>query len=65
VSGGQVLGLAVAAVMVVGGGFLALAGMGYVGESSGSSGSWSILGSLLAGLGVALGITVVQGSRRG
>jgi hypothetical protein len=64
VSRGQVLGLAVAVVMLVAGGFLALAGMGYVGESSDSSTSWTVIGSLLAGLGVALAITVLQPRQR-
>lgn len=59
-SRGQVFGLAVAAAMLLGGGFLALAGMGYVGDSADSSTSWSVLGSVLAGLGVALAITVLQ-----
>ena len=49
-----------ALAMVAGGGFLALAGMGYVGQASGTSTSWSVVGGLLAGLGVALAITVFQ-----
>lgn len=49
--------------MVVGGGLLALAGMGYIGDSSGTSGPWSIIGALLAGLGVALGISILQAPR--
>lgn len=53
---GGLIGLA----MVLGGAFLALAGMGYVGESVATSRPWAFVGSLLAGFGVALMITVVQ-----
>ena len=60
---GTVIKLVIAVVMVLGGGVLALAGMGYLGSSSGTSGPWAIIGSLLAGLGVALAITAFQ--RRG
>lgn len=49
-----------ALAMLLGGGSLALAGMGYVGQSSGTSTSWSVIGGLLAGLGVALVITIFQ-----
>ena len=54
----RVVGGLIAVAMLVVGGFLALAGMGYVGESDGTSRSWSAIGSLLAGLGVALVITI-------
>ena len=56
----HVVGGLVAVAMVLGGGFLALAGMGYIGESAGTSRSWSVTGSLFAGLGVALVITMFQ-----
>lgn len=56
----RIVGVLIAVAMLLGGGFLALAGMGYIGESAGTSRSWSILGSLLAGLGVALMITILQ-----
>lgn len=56
----KIVGLLLALLMLVGGGLLALAGMGYVGDSGETSQSWSILGSLIAGLGVALVITVLQ-----
>ena len=48
-----------AMALLLGGGFLALAGMGYLGESGGTSRSWSTIGSLLAGLGVALLISIL------
>lgn len=53
----RVVAVVLALTLLAGGGFLALAGMGYVGESGGTSRSWSTIGSLLAGLGVALLIT--------
>ena len=58
--GKYVVGGLIAVAMVLGGGFLALAGVGYVGQSADTSASWSLIGSLLAGLGVALVITLVQ-----
>lgn len=54
----RVAGGLIAVALLLGGGFLALAGMGYIGESAGTSRSWSTIGSLLAGLGVALAITI-------
>ncbi len=56
----KVVGLVLAVVMLVGGGFLALTGMGYIGKSGDTSQAWSVLGSLIAGLGVALVITLFQ-----
>lgn len=53
-SGSRVVGGLIALAMILGGGFLAFAGMGYVGESGATSTSWSVIGSLVAGLGVAL-----------
>lgn len=63
VNGKQVVGGLAALILLLGGGFVALAGMGYVGESGGTSEGWSVAGSVLAGLGVALAISVFQ--RRG
>lgn len=56
----KIFGGLVGVAMLLGGGFLALAGMGYIGEAAGTSGSWSVIGSLLAGLGVALLIAIFQ-----
>jgi hypothetical protein len=53
----RVVAVVLALALLVGGGFLALAGMGYLGKSGGTSRSWSTIGSLLAGLGVAVLIT--------
>lgn len=57
---GRVVGILLAVVMVLGGGFVALAGMGYVGASGDTSRSWATIGSLIAGLGVALAIVTVR-----
>lgn len=62
-NGKQVVGGLVALVMLLGGGFLALAGMGHLGESDATSRGWAFAGSLLAGLGVALAITLAQRRR--
>ena len=58
---GRVLGLVVAVVMVLVGGLWTLQGLGYVGGSSmtGSS-TWAIIGPLVAGLGVALALTLLS-----
>lgn len=59
-SGRRVVGVLVAVAMVLGGGYLALAGLGRIGQSGDTSAAWAITGSLLAGLGLALGFTQVQ-----
>jgi len=60
----RILGLVVAAGLVVSGVIFTLQGLGYVGGSSMSgSQTWAILGPLIAGLGVALGIVVLQRRR--
>ena len=61
---GRVLGLVVAVVLVLVGGLWTLQGLGYVGGSSMTgSQTWAIIGPLVAGLGVALAITVLGRSR--
>lgn len=62
---GRTLGLMVAVLMVVLGALWTFEGLGYVGGSSmtGSS-TWAIIGPLVAGLGLALGISVVRGRGR-
>ena len=58
---GKVLGLVVAVGMIGFGALFTLQGLGYVGGSSMSgSETWAILGPLLAGLGVALALVVLQ-----
>jgi hypothetical protein len=57
---GRVLGLVAAVVMVLLGGLWTLQGLGYVGGSSMTgSQTWAVVGPLVAGLGVALAITVL------
>ena len=61
---GRVLGLVVAVVLVLVGGLWTLQGLGYVGGSSMTgSQTWAIIGPLVAGLGVALAITVLGRGR--
>ena len=60
----RILGLVVAAGLIVFGVIFTLQGLGYVGGSSMTgSQTWAILGPLIAGLGVALGIVVLQRRR--
>lgn len=59
-NGKQVVGGLIALAMLLGGGYVALAGMGYIGDSKDTSQGWAFAGSMLAGLGVALAITVFQ-----
>ena len=62
---GRVLGLLVALLMVVAGGIFTFQGLGYLeGSSMTGEDTWAFVGPLIAGLGVALGIVVVQNSRR-
>ncbi len=58
------IGLAVAGLMVLAGALFTFQGLGYV-EGSAMTGerTWSIIGPILAGLGVALGIVLLQGRR--
>lgn len=56
---GRIAGLLVALLMLAGGVWLAAAGMGYLGSSGSTSRGWSEGGSILAGLGVALGYVVL------
>jgi hypothetical protein len=60
----RILGLVVAAGLVVFGVIFTLQGLGYVGGSSMTgSQTWAVLGPLIAGLGVALGIVILQRRR--
>lgn len=63
---GRVVGLVVAVLMVVAGGLWTFQGLGYLdGSSMTGDDTWAILGPIVAGLGVALGIVVVQRGRDG
>lgn len=61
---GRTVGVTVAAVMVLIGGVWTAQGLGYL-EGSFMTGdtTWSVIGPIVAGLGVALGIVVVQHKR--
>jgi len=62
---GRVVGLVAALVMVLVGGVFAFQGLGYLeGSSMTGEDTWAIVGPIIAGLGVALGIVVVQNGRR-
>jgi hypothetical protein len=63
---GLVVGLVAALVMFVVGAVWTLQGLGYLeGSSMTGDDTWAIVGPIIAGLGVALGIVVVQNGRRG
>ena len=63
---GPVIGLVAALVMVVVGAVWTFQGLGYLeGSSMTGDDTWAIVGPIIAGLGVALGIVVVQNGRRG
>jgi hypothetical protein len=62
---GRVVGLVAALLMVVAGGVWTFQGLGYLeGSSMSGDDTWAVVGPIIAGLGVALGIVVVQNSRR-
>lgn len=57
----RLLGLLAALIMVLAGALFTAQGLGYVGGSSMTNDrTWSLIGPLLAGLGVALAIVVLQ-----
>ena len=61
----RALGLSVAGVMVLVGALWTGQGLGWIGGSSMSGESfWAIVGPIVAGLGVALAITIVGRTRR-
>jgi hypothetical protein len=58
---GRAVGLSIAGLMVLIGGVWTLQGLGYIeGSFMTDSQTWSVIGPIVAGLGVALGIVVVQ-----
>jgi len=63
---GRVVGLVAAGIMVALGALWTFQGLGYVdGSSMSGEDTWAFVGPLVAGLGVALGIVIVQNWRRG
>ena len=60
----RTIGLAAAGLMVLFGALWTLQGLDYIGGSSMSGErTWSIIGPIVAGLGVALGIVLLQQRR--
>jgi hypothetical protein len=63
---GRAAGFSIAAIMVLLGALFTGQGLGWIGGSAMSGDStWAIIGPILAGLGVALGISIVGRIRRG
>jgi hypothetical protein len=61
---GRAIGLSIAGLLVLIGGVWTFQGLGYIeGSFMSDSETWAIIGPLVAGLGVALGIVVVQKGR--
>ncbi len=62
---GRALGLSIAGVMVLVGGIFTGQGLGWI-EGSTMTGdeTWAIIGPIIAGLGVALAITIVGNARQ-
>ncbi|HCB04799.1 MAG TPA: hypothetical protein PLZ93_11930 [Nocardioides sp.] len=62
---GRALGLSLAGLMVLVGALWTAQGLGWVGGSSMSGeSSWAIIGPIVAGLGVALAITIIGNARQ-
>lgn len=62
---GRVAGVVIGVLMVVVGGLWTAQGLGWVeGSSMSGSGTWALLGPLVAGLGLALIISIVQRARQ-
>jgi hypothetical protein len=61
----RAVGLSIAGLLVLVGGVWTFQGLGYIeGSFMTDSSTWAIIGPLVAGLGVALGIVVVQGRKQ-
>ncbi|MGN0063054.1 MAG: hypothetical protein ACI379_02330 [Nocardioides sp.] len=58
------VGLALGIVMLLGGGLVTLQANGVLDGPFSDGGSWGIIGALVAGLGVALVLTVVRPANR-
>jgi hypothetical protein len=66
VTRGRVVGLIIAVLMTVVGGVWTFQGLGYFeGSSMTGDDTWAVVGPIVAGLGVALGIVIVQRGRDG
>jgi hypothetical protein len=62
---GRAVGLSIAGLMVLIGAVWTFQGLGYIeGSFMTDSTTWATIGPIFAGLGVALGIVVVQGRKQ-
>lgn len=62
---GRALGLSIAGLMVLAGGVFTGQGLGWIGGSSMTGDSfWAIAGPVIAGLGVALAISIIGNARQ-
>ena len=62
---GRAVGLSIAGLMVLIGAVWTFQGLGYIeGSFMTDSETWAMIGPVVAGLGVALGIVVVQGRKQ-
>ena len=62
---GRAFGLGVAGLLVLIGAVWTFQGLGYIeGSFMTDSETWAVIGPIVAGLGVALGIVVVQGRKQ-
>jgi hypothetical protein len=63
---GRALGLSIAGVMVLVGGVWTGQGLGWIeGSFMTDDSTWAIVGPIVAGLGVALAITIIGNARQG
>ena len=62
---GRAVGLGLAGLLVLVGAIWTFQGLGYIeGSFMTDNKTWSVIGPVVAGLGVALGIVVVQGRKQ-
>ena len=62
---GRAIGISIAGLLVLIGGVWTFQGLGYIeGSFMTDSETWAVIGPIVAGLGVALGIVVVQGRKQ-
>ena len=60
----KIVGLLVAAMMIVAGTLWTGQALGWFGDAPENAGVWAVVGPLMAGLGVALAISIIGAARR-